>query len=106
MLFVFVTGFPINDLLTACACSEPMSVDHALTCPSGGYPIARHDEVKNVLPDAMRDAVAKVEVEPSLLPYDDENLPGKSANRATEAHLDSRAMGFWTHQQNAFFMCG
>ena len=38
--------FPINNLPT-CVCGEPMTADHAFTCPSRWSPMARHDEVKN-----------------------------------------------------------
>ena len=51
----------------------------------------------------MRDAAVEVEVGPRLLPFNDKHLPGKTANRATEARVDIRAMGFWTRQQNTFF---
>ena len=83
-------------------CGDAMTVDHAFTCPCGGYPMARHDEIKNVLADAMRDTVSEVEVEPQLLHFNDEHLPGKTANRATEAWVDIRAMGFGMRQQNTF----
>ena len=57
-----------------CVCGAAMTIDHALTCPCGGYPITRHNEVRDVIADVMREVVSDVEVEPQLLPYADEHL--------------------------------
>ena len=81
-----------------------MTVDHALTCPSGGYPTARHNEVRDLLANVMMDILRDFEIEPKLLLYQGEDLEGKTANRANEARLDIRAKGFWTRQQEAFFL--
>ena len=78
-------------------------MDHAMTCPSGGYPIARHNEIRDLIAEVLREVVHDVEIEPKLLPYADEDLTGKTTNRSVEARLDIRARGFWTRQQEAFF---
>ena len=75
-------GFPIDGLLTGCVCGAEMTVDHALTCPCGGYPTARHNEVRDVLADVAGNVFPDVETEPQLLPFQDEDLhSGRSANR-------------------------
>ena len=79
-----------------------MTVDHAMTCPCGGYPMVRHNEVRDVA-DAMSSAFQDVEVEPVLLPYSGEDLFWKTTNRSEEARVDIRTVGFWTRQQAAFF---
>ena len=38
-----------------------------------------------------------------LLPFEREDLPGKSANRSAEACLDIKARGFWARHQDDFF---
>ena len=96
-------GLPLDGLPDACVCGAAMTVDHAFTCPCGGYPIARHNEVRDILAGAVAEAVKDVDTEPVLLPYDGEDLPGRSAIRAQEARLDIRARGFWSRQQDAFF---
>ena len=96
-------GFPPEGLSTSCVCGADFTVDHAMTCASGGYPSARHDEVRDVLAEALKEVSRDVETEPILLAYEDENLAGRSANRAPDARLDIRARGFWTRQQDAFF---
>ena len=89
--------------MCVCVCGTDMTLDHACTCPCGGYPAARHDEICDVIADVMHDALRDVEVEPQLLPVEDEELSGRTTNRSTEARLDIRARGFWTRQQDSFF---
>ena len=96
-------GYLPADCPTACACGADTSLSHSLTCPMGGYPMARHDEVRDLLAGVLRDVVPDVETEPSLIPLDGEDLAGRTANRSDGARLDIRARGFWTRQQDAFF---
>ena len=60
-----------------------MTVDHAFTCPCGGYPIARHNEVRDILAGAVAEAVKDVDTEPVLLPYDGEDLAWSICNPCT-----------------------
>ena len=53
--------------------------------------------------DTLQSIAHDVEIEPVLLPFEGENLPGRTANRSTAARLDIRARSFWTRQQDAFF---
>ena len=96
-------GLPLDGLPSHCACGETTTTAHALTCPVGGYPTARHNEIRDLISGVMREVSQDVEVEPTLLPYQEETLPGRSANRAEAARVDIRAGGFWTRQQDAFF---
>ena len=77
-------------------------MDHAMTCLGGGYPTARHNEIRDVIAGVLWEVVHDVDIEPKLLPYADEDLTGKTTNRSAEARLDIRARGFWTRQQEAF----
>ena len=56
-------GLPLT-----CACGAAMAIDHAMICPAGGYPMAHHNEIRDLLADVMREAVRGVVVEPPLLP--------------------------------------
>ena len=96
-------GLQLDGQSPNCVCGKAMTVDHAMTCPCGGYSSARHNEVRDPLAVVMRGVVQDVEVEPKLLPYQEEQLQGVTANRSVEAHVDIRARGFWTRQQEAFF---
>ena len=96
-------GFPLDGMSSTCVCGNAMTVDHALTCPCGGYMIARHNEVRDCIAEIAGTTYSDVQVEPVLLPFENESLRYKSANRSTEARLDIKVRGFWTRQQEAFF---
>ena len=96
-------GFPVDGLSETCVCGQDMTVDHAFVCPSGGYPSARHNELRDLLASVIREVQPDVEVEPRLLPLSGESLPHRTCNRDQEARVDIRARGFWTRQQEAFF---
>ena len=75
-----------------------------MTCPRGGYPTARRNEVRNVLAEALKDAVQEIRVElkdavqeirvePPSLPMAGKDLPARTVNRASEARLNITATG-------------
>ena len=89
--------------VTVCVCGHELTTSHALSCPSGGYPTACHNEVRDVIADAMRSVCRDVETEPELLPFDNEDLAGRTTSRSLDARVDLRLPGFWTRQQRAYF---
>ena len=80
-----------------------MITDHAFICPCGCYPIARHNQVRDCVADIARSVFSEVEIEPVLLPFENEDLPYRTVNRSAEARVDVKVHGFWTRQQEAFF---
>ena len=96
-------GFALFDLAERCACGEALTIHHAFVCPAGGYPSAKHNELRDLLAAALGEVVSDVELEPRLLPLTDESLPFRTCNWDAEARVDIRARGFWTCQQEAFF---
>ena len=96
-------GWPLKYTSEQCACGTAFSADHALTCQYGGYLSHRHNEIRNITAELMRETCRDVSIEPQLQPLTGERLPS-SANRADEARLDIKASGFWDcDQQSAFF---
>ena len=95
-------GLALHDLPTSCICrgSPDFTVDHAMTCPAGGYPTARHNEIRDLLSELLSVVVPDVEREPVLLSLDGEDVSGSHAD---QARVDIRVLGFWTRQQSAFF---
>lgn len=92
------------DIPASCVCGSDLTTAHAFTCPTGGYPTARHNEIRDLVADIIREAgISDVEIEPRLLPCEGEHLAGRTVNRSPEARLDVRARGFWSRQQDAFF---
>ena len=96
-------GLSFRDLGPSCVCSRDMTIDHAMSCPAGGYPTARHNEVRDLLAEILSETCPEVEIEPVLTPLEGEVLHGRMASTAQEARLDIKARGFWTRQQDAFF---
>ena len=96
-------GLPLDGLPTNCVCGADLSTDHAMVCPCGGYPTARHNEIRDLIAELLRSVSPDVAIEPNLLPFGGETLAWSTSNRSQEARLDVRARGFWTRQQEAFF---
>ncbi len=88
-------GWQPDHLPSSCVCGKNFSVAHAMSCPSGGYPTIRHNEVRNVTASLLRDVCTDVTIEPTLQPLHDEVLHGRTCNREDGARLDISARGFW-----------
>ena len=87
-----------------CACGQPFSVSHALSCHMGGYPSIRHNEIRDLTADLLSEVCHSVSTEPHLQPVDGEVLRGASANACDGARLDIAANGFWGGRfERAFF---
>ena len=96
-------GLPLANIPSACVCGADMTIDHAMTCPTGGYPTCRHNNIRDIVAEALAEVCTDVEREPTLLPLSGEVIPLRTAAREDDARVDVRARGFWTRQQNAFF---
>ena len=80
-------------LLTTCACSKSFTIDYAQNCPTGGFPIIRHNEVQD-LTDLMSEVCHDVYVEPALQPLTGEHLSPATANIEDSTQLDMKVCGF------------
>ncbi len=77
---------------SSCACGKQFSVDHALSCPKGGFTITRHNDLTaNLLTEICSDVC----VEPELQPVSGEELIGLSSNVQDGVRLDIACNGFW-----------
>ena len=84
--------------------SASFTVDHAFTCPHGGYPILRHNEIRDITAQLMSEVCPNMATEPILQPVTNEHFFHRSANTGTDARLDVRSQGFWgIHHQQAYF---
>ena len=80
---------------STCACGTSFSVEHALSCPMGGFPILRHNEVRDLTAKLMSEVCHDVCIEPTLQQITGEALSGASAITEDGARLDVAANGFW-----------
>lgn len=80
---------------THCACGATFAVDHLLSCPRGGFPSLRHNEIRDLTARLLTEVCNDVQVEPELQEITTEALSGRSANTTNGARLDVAASGFW-----------
>ena len=97
-------GWELPNLPTRCVCGQSFSSHHAFSCPTGGMPSIRHNSVRDLTADWLREVCHDVVVEPCLQPLSGETLRGSTSNREDDARLDIRANGFWGSRfERAFF---
>ena len=80
---------------TPTTCTTNFSVEHALSCPKGGFPTIRHNEVRDLTANLISEVCNNVSIEPTLQPITGEALSGASAITEDGARLDVAANGFW-----------
>lgn len=80
---------------TTCACGANFSVEHVLSCPKGGFPSIRHNEVRDLTATLLTEVCNDVRVEPDLQPITEEVMLRRTANTTDGARLDIAANGFW-----------
>ena len=71
------------------------SAEQSLSCPKGGFPSIRHNEIRDLTADLLTEVCNDVHIEPDLQPVEREVLTGSSANGQDGARLDISANGFW-----------
>ena len=93
-----------TDLPRACVCGAAFTIEHALTCPTGGVTIIPHNEVRDLTANLLTEVCHDVCVEPRLQPLTGETLSTRSATTEDNARLDVAASGFWGGRfERAFF---
>ena len=97
-------GWQPANVPTNCSCGSLFFVEHALSCPKGGFPSLRHNEVRDLTVNLMAEVCHNISIEPHLQPLSGEDLHGASANTEAAARLDVDACGFWGGRfDHAFF---
>ena len=97
-------GWSIEGLPDICpGCSETFNESHANTCQTGGYIAMRHDEIRDLTFDMLREVCRCVDREPGLQSCSGFTFQHKSAKSETGARVDLSAIGFWNRGEKAFF---
>ena len=94
--------WPVEGLPHTCVCGHLNNANHSMRCKRGGFICIRHDEVRDLTANMLREICQNVTTEPMLLPLHGENLTHNTANTSNEARVDISARGFWTRRQQAF----
>ena len=79
---------------STCGCGAKFSVEHALSCPKGGFPSIRHNEIRDLTANLLTEVCRDVCIEPDLQPITGEVLTGATSNAQDGARLDIAANGF------------
>ena len=78
-----------------CVCGANFPIEHALSCPKGGFPTICHNEIRNSTVSLMTEVCNDVQLEPNLHPLTGEQLTYTTANVEDGARLDIAANMFW-----------
>eukprot|EP00117_Sycon_ciliatum_P041466 scpid91328/ scgid3400/ len=73
-------GWTPSRLPTTCVCEKAFTTAHALSCPFGGFPSIRHNEVRDILASSLKGVAHNVAVEPHLQPLTGEQFQLRSAS--------------------------
>ena len=92
-------GWRIPKTAQYCSCGKLNDVDHALTCPRGGFVIMRHNRVRDLEASILKDVCKDIRIEPELLPIGNCT---NSDNTAERARLDVSAVGVWSPMERTF----
>jgi len=94
---------PVN-LPQTCVCGKSFSVEHAFSCPCGGFPSIHHNEVCDLSASLPSEVCCDVGVESALQLLDHEPLHYGTANQEDGARVNVVARDFWgQNRQRAFF---
>ena len=96
-------GWQLGNLPSSCACGAPFDIDHAMICSLGGFPIIRHNELRDITAELLSEVCADVTTEPPLQPITGETFLHRTARTDDDARPDIWARGFWNKAQEAFF---
>ena len=96
--------WPIENSPSHCSCGHPFTVEHTLSCPTGGFPSIRHNEVRDITASLLSEVCHGVSTEPHLQPLSGESMSHRSAITDNGARLDIAVHGFWGGRfEKAFF---
>ncbi|KAL5506807.1 hypothetical protein EMCRGX_G008548 [Ephydatia muelleri] len=77
---------------TSCACGAAFSVEHALSCPKGGFPSIRHNEIRDYTAYLLSEICHNVSTEPHFQPIRDDlnHLPVTAPHEASKKRAYER----------------
>ena len=89
-------GFKISKMPIYCGCGKKNSIDHAITCPKGGYVIFRHNKVRDTFAKILKEVCTDVKTEPCLIPIEADFNSDIAGNKSDGARLDVSCVGIWS----------
>ena len=95
-------SWPLTDMPLRCECGLDFTIDHAMICKKGGFPILRHNEIRNITADLLKEVCHDVAVEPLLRPLDGEHFDQHTANTSDYARADISARSVEARRESIF----
>ena len=92
-------GWSIPNTPAFCECSKENSINHALSCSKGGYTIMRHNKIRDLEAELMREVCYNVQTEPPLIPVEADNVYGIEDDRKRP---DVAGVGVWGPYEKTF----
>ena len=92
-------GWKIPNTPFHCRCGEKNDVDHTLNCKLGGYVNMRHNAIRDLEANLLREVCKDVKTEPELLPVGNVKLHGTIDPKA---RTDVSAVGIWSQMERTF----
>jgi len=96
-------GWELPNLPATCGCGASLDFQHSMSCKKGGFIGIRHNDLRDLFGNLLKEICNDTEIEPKMLPLTGEVLNQVTATRGDESRLDIRARGFWCNGQQAFF---
>ena len=78
-------------------------MEHALSCPKGGLPSIKHNEIRDLTAKLLTEVCSQVATEPELQPVSPEEFSLSTANTQDGARLDIVMNGFWGGRSERVF---
>ena len=100
------SGFQVSPshLASLSACGQAFIIVQTLSCSTGGYPSIRHNELRDIIANLLKEVCTDVTMEPSSQLLPGEVLDMRTSISWEEARLDISARGFWGSRfEQAFF---
>ena len=97
-------GWPLKHLPDQCVCGHDLTADHAMSCPTGGLPSLRHNEIRDLLGALLSEVCVNTSIEPVLQTLTGEQFQRRTTTTDDDARLDIFTRGFWSgRSEDAFF---
>ena len=93
-------GWNIPNTPSFCQCGKENTLDHVLSCMKGGYVTMRHNRVRDLEADLMKEVCYNVQAEPALIPIEGDDI--KYGNKKDKARLDVAGVGVWGAYERTF----
>jgi hypothetical protein len=93
-------GWNVPNMPHFCGCGQKNTIDHTLICKKGGYVAMRHNNLRDLNIVMQKEVCRDVVSEPRLLPVNDDEVEGTTADRAAP---DISSRGLWSTFERTFF---